>query len=132
MHAAAFRHTACWYFKIYMRSGNSEPLAVLSVTRQYRQNNDVVQMFIDHTLDADPTSSVTTEAVHNKYKDFIKEHALFSYGSMKRSEVIQSVQKHTKTRLLGQGANSKLLGVRMKVEAPPDATGPQTILDDDK
>lgn len=113
------------YFKIYMRSGNSEPLAVLSVTRQYRQNNDVVQMFIDHTLDITPTGIATAEAVHNKYKDFIKEHALFSYGSMKRNEVIQSVQKHSKCRVAGQGAHTKLHGVRLKPEAPvivaPDA-----------
>ena len=108
------------YFKVYRREGNPEPEQVLTVTRQYRQNNDVIQMFIDYNLEPDPRATITAETLHNKYKDFVKAHALFGYGSLKRNELVQAVQKHTKTRVVGTGALCKISGLRLLPPPEPD------------
>jgi P4 family phage/plasmid primase-like protien len=95
---------------------NPPPEKVLAFTSRYRENNDVVELFVKHHLVEDSSSSVRADTIHQCFRDFVKGCA-FTTPLSKRREVIAGVLRHTKnTRLIGQGIATCIQGIRMMEE----------------
>lgn len=104
------------YYKRYRAEGNPAPDEVRAVTQQYRKNNDVVQLFIDDHLDvSDPEAVTDSAAIHELWRDFLKQHNIANCSYTKRNDVLQAICRHVRNSRL-VGANQRVRGVSIRVQ----------------
>lgn len=75
--------------ELYRKEGLLLPLSVGMATREYAQNSDKFQLFLDECLEEDSSGTITAKDVYNCYREWCSSNGYFAEGKVKFMDMLR-------------------------------------------